>query len=64
MSTGNVPEKTLYNFYPTEDFRLDEFNSEYMKGKRYHVREGNTKLHNIVQGLLSKGKVSLTPISE
>lgn len=42
-------EPTIYNFFPTKDFYCEELKCQYLGGKKYSVREGNDKLHELVQ---------------
>lgn len=47
---ATVPlEPTIYMFTPLVNFHSDEFQSDYMIGYTYNVREGNRKLDRYVQ---------------
>ena len=40
--------KVLAHFFPNEDFYCEDLKSEYKRGHRYYVREGNVKLKTLV----------------
>ena len=55
MPTGAV----LYRFRCMEDFFSTETKSQYVKGLTYSVRDGNEKLHKLVQDWSGQHKVEV-----
>lgn len=53
VPTGRV----LFVFTPVEDFHCDATGTDYVKGMRYKVREGNDALKERVQKWLEQGRV-------
>lgn len=46
-----------YRFRVLANFSSEETKSDYCKGMEYTVRDGNDRLHNLVQGWIGEGKV-------
>ena len=57
VSFSAPTEKVLFNFYPLVDFYSDEFETQYISGMRYSVREGNVRLYKAVTQWKKEGKV-------
>ena len=49
MQIKQPSEPVLYYFYPLYDFYEESLNTQYIAGERYSVRQGNEKLHKLVQ---------------
>lgn len=52
-------EAVVYSFRAKVDFFSDETRSQYCSGSIYRVREGNSKLHALVQQWIADGKVEI-----
>ncbi len=51
--------QVLYTFVPNETFVSDQFQSTYVAGARYSVRQGNTALDAAVHAWADVGRVTI-----
>lgn len=60
MATAHSPtEPVLYAFIALRSFSAPEVGTIYMRGMKYYVREGNTKLADLVDQWVIEGFVKI-----